>query len=370
MRIAKDTVLGIIIFTFLIGCKETEISTLNELYDAYSRRVSQIETLKYDARWRITFPSGTEWDKTGTAILQPIQSDTIFGFSFWGIRHDANESAIYKDGIGYHIINNDKQFIRENGGRHFLGRPGGNIVYGDYFKLDTIYKEAHFSSNDTAYVIDYKFEDIIEYGVTNRSKRVEISKDKLLPILIQSSRLPEVGERQTIKHEFHNLQVNTSDPDEINNYLINLREYEQITYGEPQPNKILNTKSPPFRLQNIENKDQFITLTDNKLTLLDFWEIWCGPCIKSLPEIQRIDSVYRDDLNTIGIVAKDIDRAAQLINKRQIEFTNVIGTNEVSDAFSVNSWPRYFLIDKDGIVVNEYHGYSDQIEKDILSRIK
>ena len=33
--------------------------------------------------------------------------------------------------------------------------------------------------------------------------------------------------------------------------------------------------------------------------------------------------------------------------------------------FGVNSWPRYFLVDKNGIVQKEYFGFTEDIEKDI-----
>jgi hypothetical protein len=33
--------------------------------------------------------------------------------------------------------------------------------------------------------------------------------------------------------------------------------------------------------------------------------------------------------------------------------------------FSIDSWPGYFLVDKNGIIRKEYFGFSDQIEKDI-----
>ena len=46
-------------------------------------------------------------------------------------------------------------------------------------------------------------------------------------------------------------------------------------------------------------------------------------------------------------------------------FQNLIGTAELSEAFAVNSWPRYFLIDANGIVQHEYHGFSEAIEEDI-----
>jgi hypothetical protein len=35
------------------------------------------------------------------------------------------------------------------------------------------------------------------------------------------------------------------------------------------------------------------------------------------------------------------------------------------EEFSINSWPTYFLVDKNGVIRKEYFGFSEQIEKDI-----
>jgi hypothetical protein len=49
---------------------------------------------------------------------------------------------------------------------------------------------------------------------------------------------------------------------------------------------------------------------------------------------------------------------------------NLIVDKETKEMFNVNSFPRYFLIDKNGIIQKEYYGFSDQIEKDIEALIK
>ena len=366
----QQLVLFVIIFLTIVSCKKSTIHNIESLSKAYSERVSEIDKIKYDARFNITFTRGTVWDKPGTAIIQINQADTIFGFSFWGIRKDVNESAIYKDGTGFHIINNDKKFETEQGGHHFLGRPGGQMIYKDFFTLDSIYEEAIFSMSDTSYLIQYNYENDPKKTITDRTKSIEFDKTLLLPIRIFLSHTPEVGNKQIIIYEFSNILLNDEVDEEIDDFISDLSTYDLVTYEDPGPNKLLNKNIPNLSLVNLMNEDEKISINTRKLTLLDFWEIWCGPCIKSLPDIQRIDSTYGDKLVTIGFVSKNIDNAKELITKRNISLLNLIGTDQLNEQFSVNSWPRYFLIDENGIVLEEYNGYSGNIESDIKEYLR
>jgi thiol-disulfide isomerase/thioredoxin len=105
----------------------------------------------------------------------------------------------------------------------------------------------------------------------------------------------------------------------------------------------------------------------DKVTLIDFWEVWCGPCIKSLPEVEKLRSTYKDRLQVIGVVTEDKETAIKLIGKKGITFLNLFADKDYLRKFSVNSYPRYFLIDNKGVVQQEYFGFSEQIEADIKS---
>ena len=49
-----------------------------------------------------------------------------------------------------------------------------------------------------------------------------------------------------------------------------------------------------FQFKNIENKTQsYNELKGEKLTLIDFWATWCGPCKKAIPELNIIYDLYK-----------------------------------------------------------------------------
>ena len=181
---------------------------------------------------------------------------------------------------------------------------------------------------------------------------------------------PDFGDKQTVEYIFENIKINQDIDRNVNSFIKDLSEYEQIKEEEPKPNPLLKKSLPKISLKDLFDEKNTITIKTDKLTLIDFWEVWCGWCIKAFPEVERIKSKYENDLNVIGIVSQDIENARKLVNKKETTFLNLIGNKQLNQTFSVNSWPRYFLVDKNGIIQEEYFGFSDQIEKDIKRLIE
>jgi thiol-disulfide isomerase/thioredoxin len=364
--------ISIILLTsiLLVNCKKQEKVDIQYLSKKFNEKIENIDKIQYNVQNKITFLDGNVWDNKGFAILEKEPADTIFGFSFYGLRNDINKSAIYKDGIGFQISNEKNNFRQEEGGLHFLGSPGGQMIYRDFFRLDDIYKNVKISETENSFILDYEFEDDIENNITGKTKKLELNKQTFLPEKVTTSQQPDFGDKQTRVYVFDNLKINEKVEKNINEYIQDLNKLELIKEEESKPNALLKKSLPVIALKNLFNENETIEIKTDKVTLIDFWEVWCGWCIKSFPEVEKIKNKYENDLNVIGVVSQDKENARKLVEKKETTFLNLIGSKELKDIFNVNSWPRYFLVDKNGIIQKEYHGFSDQIEKDIEELIR
>ena len=95
-----------------------------------------------------------------------------------------------------------------------------------------------------------------------------------------------------------------------------------------------------------------------KLTLIDFWETWYAGCIVAFPKVAALNEDYADELDVIGIATEDREGAQNLASKKGATFINLYGSKEVLEMYEVYAYPRYVLIDKKGIVIGEYTGFS------------
>jgi thiol-disulfide isomerase/thioredoxin len=89
-----------------------------------------------------------------------------------------------------------------------------------------------------------------------------------------------------------------------------------------------------------------------KVVLLDFWGTWCLPCVKSLPEIQRLHEKYADaGLVVLGVHTRmGSEKLPEFLQDRRITFPVVVDTDETMRRFGVTSFPTYFLLDGRGMM--------------------
>ncbi|NDP20774.1 MAG: AhpC/TSA family protein [Paludibacter sp.] len=102
--------------------------------------------------------------------------------------------------------------------------------------------------------------------------------------------------------------------------------------------------------------------------LIDFWASWCGPCIKSLPEMKYLFNKYKGERFNILGVSLDENKEAWVgaINSHELIWNHISDLKgwkcEGSRTYAVNSIPCTVLINKEGIIVGRNLSISE-IEK-------
>jgi thiol-disulfide isomerase/thioredoxin len=96
-----------------------------------------------------------------------------------------------------------------------------------------------------------------------------------------------------------------------------------------------------------------------KPLLLDFWATWCGPCLASMPALNRIYQDIKDKgipLVTLDLDHSDPDAATDYLARHNYGWTNYHDTDgEISRAFKDEGIPLTVLIDAQGKIV--YYGF-------------
>jgi len=110
----------------------------------------------------------------------------------------------------------------------------------------------------------------------------------------------------------------------------------------------------------------------NKVLIVDFWATWCGPCREEIPHLNRLYENYRGKgLEIIGI-SMDTDEPANIkkfTRDFRMEYTIVIGNDNVAQDFGLLGYPTTIIIDRKGNIIKKYTGYQPsfiaEIEKTI-----
>jgi peptide-methionine (R)-S-oxide reductase len=95
-----------------------------------------------------------------------------------------------------------------------------------------------------------------------------------------------------------------------------------------------------------------------RVVIVDFWTFGCYNCRNTLPSVKSWDARYRDKgLTIIGVhtpeldIERNIDVVRQEIAKLDIRYPVVTDNDNTTwDAYKVQAWPTWFVIDKQGRV--------------------
>lgn len=127
----------------------------------------------------------------------------------------------------------------------------------------------------------------------------------------------------------------------------------------PRKSLKVGTSAPDFNLTSISGKEYSIENLKGKPTFLVFSEIGCVPCMFSIPTINKLKNEY-PNFNIVAIYPLDKRSACEKhIKKDSIEYDVIAEAKDIEKKFYVDSYPSFFIIDKNGIIRNIDGGYSD-----------
>jgi len=138
------------------------------------------------------------------------------------------------------------------------------------------------------------------------------------------------------------------------------------------PSLIRKAFAPPFSARASDGQEINLDTLKGKVVLLDFWGTWCAPCRVSLPLLKDLAS--KIDPAKVAIVSVDEgdskEKWQSFIRDNGMTWTQIYdGDLALHHAFRVDGYPRYYLLSKDGIILNEFKGWNQDGEATIRDAI-
>lgn len=130
---------------------------------------------------------------------------------------------------------------------------------------------------------------------------------------------------------------------------------------------------------NLINKEGTFSVAsnENKITIINFWSITCGPCIAELPHFNMLAQKYSDDVEVVAIheanlYAESEEDVKSFVEKRFKDYVIEFAYDEVGSEYHkalgfVEHWPATVIVDKDGVI--SYTSGSAMSEEELEAEI-
>ena len=127
-------------------------------------------------------------------------------------------------------------------------------------------------------------------------------------------------------------------------------------------------KAPNFALENEAGERFVLADFEGRPVFLNFWATWCTFCKEEMPDMQRVQDEYGDDLVVIGVnVGESIEDGEAFARKAGITYLRLYDTDQsVTDGYRVQAMPTSYFIAPDGSIAEANFGfmvYEQMVEK-------
>lgn len=197
------------------------------------------------------------------------------------------------------------------------------------------------------------------FALANTDNLIAVSMLESCTALFDADTKKQILGKVPAKYQNHPVVVNER----------NRLEIEERT-AEGKPFTDLQMESPEGKMLKLSE-----LIPQSKLTLIDFWASWCGPCRQEIPNIKKIYAQYKG--KGLGLVGVSLDqkkenwvKAIKDMNLDYPQMSDLKGWGCAAvPAYNIQSIPFTLLVAQDGTIVGRnLHG--EELEKKIEALLK
>jgi thiol-disulfide isomerase/thioredoxin len=118
---------------------------------------------------------------------------------------------------------------------------------------------------------------------------------------------------------------------------------------------------PAFEVTALDGSRYSPASLRGKVVIVDFWDTWCGPCLRALPHLKELSLKHPDEVVVLAIAFGQEGEAKvrEVVTRQGLPFPVILlgKQGDLTAAFgNVDQLPTTFLIGPDGVIKRRWIG--------------
>lgn len=145
----------------------------------------------------------------------------------------------------------------------------------------------------------------------------------------------------------------------------------EIPVGSEVGDKCYGMDIPLYDENGLTENTFNVANNGGKITIINFWGTWCGPCVAELPHFDQIASEYADSVTVLAVHSNRLSATATAYINENYPNSNIIfGKDFPNESGKIvdpevyytllgganNSYPMTVIVDQNGIIAAHYIG--------------
>ncbi len=221
----------------------------------------------------------------------------------------------------------------------------------------------HFYTTLARFYVEVGREKDVE-GLVNRFKSI-MRPNSLSDNFRLGSILEIANQHEEVRKVFEKLEERYPDNYHVLNELARIHEklgnselaVEYEKKADPMV-ELVGKVVPDFSATDLDGKPISLQQYRGKVVLLDFWAVWCPPCIVEMPNVKKVYDTYKDQGFDIIGVSLDTDetRLRNYLKTNDIPWRQIFSgqrwNSPLARQYHISAIPAPWLIARDGTLIS------------------
>lgn len=131
------------------------------------------------------------------------------------------------------------------------------------------------------------------------------------------------------------------------------------------------TKALDFTVTDINNKTYKLSNLKGKLVVINFWFTQCAPCVKELPELNKLVEKHKNsDIVFLAVTFDEKNKIEKFLEMKAFNYNITPASIKMISDYKISSYPTHLIIDETGTIVYQTTGYEKNTVTNLEAKIE